>query len=99
MRSSTFPHARGIPRPSHLCAMLGTGLLVCSCLAWSQGAGDVEQRTETKMTDEEAIAYKLTPTLYLTTNQRTAYDVNVRANRGAQTGWVGFYQRSNEFQQ
>ena len=28
-----------------------------------------------------------------------AYDLNLRGNLGAQTAWIGFYQRSNEFQQ
>jgi hypothetical protein len=52
-----------------------------------------------KAADEEAIAYKLTPSFYRTTNQPNAVDLNLRANLGAHTAWIGYYQRSSEFQQ
>ena len=48
---------------------------------------------------EEGIAYKFTPSYYSTTNVTPAYDLNLRGNRGPHTAWIGFYQRSNEFQQ
>jgi hypothetical protein len=44
-------------------------------------------------------SFKFTPTYYRTTNERSAYDLNLRANRDAQTGWTGFYRRGEEFQQ
>lgn len=47
----------------------------------------------------EATAYKFTPTYYRTTNQPSAYDLNLRGNRGVHTWWVGFYRRAEEFQQ
>lgn len=46
-----------------------------------------------------ATSFKFTPTYYRTTNERPAYDLNLRANRQAQTGWIGFYRRGEEFQQ
>jgi hypothetical protein len=48
---------------------------------------------------EEGVAFKFTPTVYHTTHQPTAYDLNLRGNLGPHTAWVGYYQRSNEFQQ
>src|SRR5438309_4421447 len=44
-------------------------------------------------------SFKFTPTYYRTTNERSAYDLNLRANREAQTAWIGFYRRGEEFQQ
>jgi hypothetical protein len=46
-----------------------------------------------------ATSFKFTPTYYRTTNARSAYDLNLRANRVAQTGWIGYYRRGDEFQQ
>lgn len=74
---------------------------VCAChgTASAQGVGAAEPRTESKAVDAEAIAYKLTPSFYRTTNQSDAYDINLRASLSSHTAWVGFYRRSNEFQQ
>jgi len=44
-------------------------------------------------------SFKFTPTYYRTTNEPAAYDLNLRANREVQTGWIGFYRRGDEFQQ
>lgn len=54
---------------------------------------------EPQSAPKEEIAYKFTPGFYRTTNATPAYDLNLRGNLGAQTAWIGFYQRSNEFQQ
>ena len=48
---------------------------------------------------EDAIAYKFTPTYYHTTGETSAWDLNLRGNRGPHTAWVGFYRRAEEFQQ
>lgn len=61
-------------------------------------ANTVQDREPAPVAEEEA-AYKFTPTFYRTTGERSAYDLNLRGNRGAHTGWVGFYRRSDEFQQ
>jgi hypothetical protein len=47
----------------------------------------------------DAPGYKLTSAYYSTTNVTPAYDLNLRRDDGARMTWVGFYQRSNEFQQ
>lgn len=44
-------------------------------------------------------AFKLTPSYYATSNQHSAVDVNLRANRGPHAVWLGYYQRGNEFEQ
>jgi hypothetical protein len=43
--------------------------------------------------------FKFTPSVYLTTNQRTAADVNLRASHGDHTVWLGHYRREGEFEQ
>ena len=48
---------------------------------------------------EEKTAFKFTPTVYRTTHEPLAYDLNLRGNRGAHSAWIGFYQRAGEFQQ
>lgn len=74
-------------------------LLVCCATALAQGTGSSERETEPGKADREAIAYKLTTSLYHTTNQPTAFDVNVRASLESHTAWIGFYRRGDEFQQ
>jgi hypothetical protein len=44
-------------------------------------------------------AYKLTPSYYVTTNQRDALDINLRANHGPHAVWLGYYRRDGEFEQ
>ena len=78
--------------------LAAAAMLACHALACAQDLSG-EERTEPISTDSEAIAYKLTTALYHTTNQRNAFDINVRGNLGAHTGWVGFYKRHDEFQQ
>ena len=47
----------------------------------------------------EPVAFKFTPTWYATTDEPSAFDLNLRATRGLDTGWVGFYRQHEEFQQ
>ncbi|MDB5810934.1 MAG: hypothetical protein JWN94_3056 [Betaproteobacteria bacterium] len=68
-------------------------------LAIDGSAADKVKEAEPQAGAKDSIAYKLTPSFYRTTNVTPAYDVNLRANYGANAAWVGFYQRSNEFQQ
>jgi len=63
------------------------------------GRADAALEREPPPAREEGIAYKFTPTLYRTTNETPAYDLNLRGNRDVHTAWVGFYQRADEFQQ
>jgi hypothetical protein len=44
-------------------------------------------------------AFKLTPSLYSTSNERNAIDINLRANLGDHALWLGYYRRDGEFQQ
>ncbi|MEI7431884.1 MAG: hypothetical protein WCL27_15645 [Betaproteobacteria bacterium] len=44
-------------------------------------------------------AFKLTPSYYATTNVKDAFDVNLRANHGANALWLGHYRRGDEFEQ
>lgn len=43
--------------------------------------------------------FKLTPSLYRTTDQASAVDVNLRAGRDDHLVWIGHYQRGGEFTQ
>ena len=48
---------------------------------------------------EEGWAFKLTPSYYVTTHQKDAVDLNLRANNGPHALWLGYYQRGREFEQ
>lgn len=63
------------------------------------GAACADPPQEREPVAEEETTYKFTPTVYRTTSERSAYDLNLRGNRGAHTGWVGFYRRGDDFQQ
>jgi hypothetical protein len=65
----------------------------------AQGVGAAPNRVDLKMADDAAIAYKLTPSYYRTSQQPDAYDVNLRANLSAHTAWIGYYRRASEFSQ
>jgi hypothetical protein len=79
---------------------LAAALLGLAVPTWAiDGRGEAEQEPGAKPTQEEEIAYKFTPTYYHTTNELPAWDLNLRGNRGTHTAWVGFYRRSEEFQQ
>ena len=45
------------------------------------------------------IAYKFTPDFYSTTNEHSAYDLNLRGALGPHYAWIGYYRRGNEFDQ
>lgn len=47
----------------------------------------------------ETTTYKFTPTYYSTSNERSAWDLNLRGNNGPHTWWGGWYRRHEEFQQ
>jgi hypothetical protein len=47
----------------------------------------------------EPLAFKLTPSFYATSDQRSATDTNLRANLGNHAVWLGYYQRGGEFKQ
>jgi hypothetical protein len=47
----------------------------------------------------ETWAYKLTPSYYVTTHEKDATDINLRANNGPHALWLGYYRRGNEFEQ
>jgi hypothetical protein len=80
--------------------LLAAMLLVSAAPASAiDGAADKVKDPEPQAAPAEKIAYKFTPSYYHTTNVTPAYDLNLRGNLGAQTAWIGFYQRSNEFQQ
>ena len=81
--------------------MIGAALFACAMPAHAAdgGAGDKVKDAEPSSAQAEKIAFKFTPSFYRTTNVTPAYDLNLRGNYGAQTAWIGFYQRSDEFQQ
>jgi hypothetical protein len=47
----------------------------------------------------EAWAYKLTSSYYVTTHENDATDINLRANHGPHALWLGYYRRGSEFEQ
>ena len=55
--------------------------------------------TGSAVASDEAWTFKLTPSYYVTTHQKDATDVNLRANQGAHAFWLADYRRGSEFEQ
>lgn len=47
----------------------------------------------------DAWTFKLTPSYYVTTHEKDAADLNLRANHGPHAVWLGYYRRGSEFEQ
>ena len=79
-------------------AAIAVGLLACAVPGWA-----IDDRSEVVQgrapAPEEGTTYKFTPTVYRTTHEPLAYDLNLRGNHGPHTAWIGYYQRADEFQQ
>ncbi|MFX8385613.1 hypothetical protein ABTL78_19560, partial [Acinetobacter baumannii] len=74
---------------------LGAGLMMtCSIVA-----ADPSRPGGGEVMSAEAWAFKFTPSLYRTTHETTASDLNLRANLGEHALWLGYYRRGSEFQQ
>jgi len=54
---------------------------------------------EAEVAAVDAGAFKLTPSYYVTTHEKDATDLNLRANHGPHAIWLGHYQRGSEFEQ
>src|SRR5262249_16922809 len=68
-------------------------IFACGC-AQAHGAEEPgEPQTGSK------VAWKFTPTFHSNSSQPNAWDLNLRGNTDTQTWWLGYYQRSDEFQQ
>ena len=77
----------------NLAAMLVAACLSCTC-APATGAEEADEPRE-----GNKVAWKFTPTWHNNSSQPNAWDFNLRGNTDTQTWWVGYYQRSDEFQQ
>jgi len=89
-----------MPASSWINVAVAAGLLGCAVTAQAiDGRVDTVQGGEPRSASQEEIAYKFTPSFYSTTHVTPAHDLNLRGNLGAHAAWIGFYQRSNEFQQ
>jgi hypothetical protein len=89
-----------MPASSWIKPAIAAVLLACANPVLAVDAqSDSLQRNETQSTPQEDVTYKFTPTYYRTTNVTPAFDLNLRGNRGVHTAWIGYYQRSDEFQQ
>jgi hypothetical protein len=60
---------------------------------------DTTSEDKTGEAAAEPWAFKLTPSYYVTTNEKDATDTNLRANHGPHAIWVGYYRRGSEFEQ
>ena len=93
-------HGKGLPVFNWINAAVAAALLGCAAPVRAiDGRADAIEGREPQAAPQEAIAYKFTPTYYRTTNVTPAYDLNLRGNLAAHTAWIGYYQRSDEFQQ
>jgi len=76
-----------------LATMLVSACLACTCALAAAAEEAGEPREGSK------VAWKFTPTWHSNSSQPNAWDFNLRGNTDTQTWWVGYYQRSDEFQQ
>lgn len=91
--------AGAMPERRNARAVAFVCLLLCSAVAAAEGLGDALKRSDAVAALEGTAAYKFTPTVYLTSTQPNALDLNVRGNLGAHAAWIGYYQRSSGFSQ
>lgn len=69
-------------------------------LAWCTVAyADSPSTTASTLPSEQDWAFKFTPSYYATTHESDAVDLNLRAKRGPQAGWLGYYQQGGTFEQ
>ncbi len=68
-------------------------------LVLAAGSALAEETPSSEGDSDSVWAFKLTPSLYLTSNQRTAADMNLRASLGDHALWLGHYWRDREFEQ
>jgi len=60
---------------------------------------DTAPQGKAEVAADDAWAFKLTPSYYVTTHEKDAIDLNLRANYGAHAVWLGYYRRDGEFEQ
>ena len=54
---------------------------------------DTAPQSKAEVAADDAWAFKLTPSYYVTTHEKDAIDLNLRANYGAHAVWLGYYRR------
>lgn len=69
--------------------------LACGTAAYA----DAPSTTESELSSEQDWSFKFTPSYYATTHQSDAVDLNLRAKRGPQAVWLGYYQQADTFEQ
>lgn len=60
---------------------------------------DTATQGEAAVIEADAWAFKFTPSYYVTTHEKDAVDLNLRANHGPHAIWLGHYQRGGEYEQ
>ena len=82
-------------RVGQLKNLIRTALLLCA----SAAQADATPPGGADSAAAETWAFKLTPSYYVTTHQKDATDLNLRANHGPHAVWLGYYRRGDEFEQ
>jgi len=84
-----------------VCAAAMGAVLLCASLGarGADGRGDATREREELPAAQAKVAWKLTPTYYMSSSEPNAWDLNLRGNTETQTWWVGYYQRDDEFRQ
>lgn len=60
---------------------------------------DTVAQVKAEVVEGDAWAFKLTPSYYVTTHEKDAIDLNLRANYGPHAIWLGQYRRDSEYEQ
>ncbi len=75
-------------------------LLVCmATLCASSAYADKSPVGQASAGADDSLTFKLTPSVYRTTHQADAADINLRANLGPHAVWLGQYQQGGTFEQ
>ena len=68
-------------------------------LCWCTSLGAKEKDASAPVPSDDRTQFKLTPSFYQSSDSNNASNINLRINRGAQDGWIGFYKDHAGFQQ
>jgi hypothetical protein len=94
-----IPHLRACVADWISALLMAAALGISNPAAGAENLESIVQESAPAQATGETTTYKFTPTYYSTSNERSAWDLNLRGNNGPHTWWTGWYRRHEEFQQ
>jgi hypothetical protein len=80
-------------------AFAATAIALAASAPAAEFGGETAGGHNESPASQNTVSWKLTPTVYRSSAETNAWDLNLRGSLGPSNAWVGFYQRPNEFQQ